>query len=113
VTEQFITQQQIVRMPHPPDYPDISPSDFWLFGHVKNSLAGRTFDVPEQLLEAIIGLLDEIQPSELDVVFSHWIERIRWVLENNGDYYHEQSNCFQTHFSVCFPGRSCSMGIRN
>jgi hypothetical protein len=22
-------------------------------------------------------------------VFSHWVERVRWVLGNNGDSYHE------------------------
>jgi hypothetical protein len=74
---------------HPLYSPDITPPDFWLFGHVKNSLAGRTFDKAEQLLEAITEFLDEIQPSKLEVVLSHWIERFRWVLENNGDYYHE------------------------
>jgi hypothetical protein len=43
-------------MQHPPYSPDIAPSDFCLFGHVKNSLAGRTFDQPEQLPEAITEL---------------------------------------------------------
>jgi hypothetical protein len=85
VTQQFITQNQIVRVLHPPYRPDIAPSDFWLFDHVKNSLAGRTFDGPEQPLGAITQFWDEIQPSELEVVFSHWVERVRWVLENNRD----------------------------
>jgi hypothetical protein len=97
VTEQFITQNQIFRVPNPPYSHNITPSDFWLFGHVKNSLefsgilwpAGRTFDESEQCREAITAFLDEIQPSELEVVFSHWAERVRCVLENNGDYYHE------------------------
>jgi hypothetical protein len=52
-------------------------------------MADRRFDEPEQFLEAITELLDEIQPSELDAVFSHCAERVRWVLENNGDYSHE------------------------
>jgi hypothetical protein len=60
----------------PPDSPDIALSDFRLFGYMKNSLAGRTFDEPEQLLEAITEFLDEIQPSELEALFSHWVERI-------------------------------------
>jgi histone-lysine N-methyltransferase SETMAR len=41
VTQQFITQNQILRVSHPPYSPDIAPADFWLFGHVKNFLAGR------------------------------------------------------------------------
>jgi hypothetical protein len=49
--------------------------------------------------------LDEIHPSEWEVIFSHWVKRVRWVLENNGDYYHESGNPFQKHFPVPFPGR--------
>jgi hypothetical protein len=69
VIDQFITQNQILRVPYSPYSPDIAPSDFWLFSHVKNSLTGGTFDDPEQLLEAIIEFLDEILLSELEVVF--------------------------------------------
>jgi hypothetical protein len=56
---------------------------------VKTLLAGHTFDEPEQLLEAITEFVNEIQPREVVAVFSHWVEGVRWVLENNGDYYHE------------------------
>jgi hypothetical protein len=56
---------------------------------VKTSLVGQIFDEPKQLLEAITEFLNEIQPPEVVTVFSHWVERVRSVLENNGDYYHE------------------------
>jgi hypothetical protein len=56
---------------------------------VKTSLVDQTFDEPEQLLGAVIEFLNEIQPPEVIAVFSHWVEWVRWVLENNGDYYHE------------------------
>jgi histone-lysine N-methyltransferase SETMAR len=73
-TEQFITENHIGDVPHPPYSPDIASSDFWFFGHVKTSLVGQTFDEPEQLLEAIAELLNEIQPPEAVTVFSHWVE---------------------------------------
>jgi histone-lysine N-methyltransferase SETMAR len=88
VTEQFITENHIGRAPHPPYSPGLAPSDFWLFGHVKTSRVGQTFDESEQL-EAITEFLNKIQPPEVVAVFSHWPERVRWVLENNGGYYHE------------------------
>jgi hypothetical protein len=59
-TEQFITENHIGRVPHPPYSPDFAPWDFWLFGHVNTPLVGRTFDEPEQLLEAITEFLNEI-----------------------------------------------------
>jgi transposase len=76
-TEQFITENHIGRVPHPPYRLDLAPSDFWLFGHVKTSLVGQTFDEPEQLLEIITKFLNEIQPPEVIAVFSHWVERAR------------------------------------
>jgi histone-lysine N-methyltransferase SETMAR len=88
-TEQFITKNHIGRVPHPPYSPDFTPSDFWLFVHVKTSLVGQAFDEPDQLLEAITEFLNGIEPPEVVAVFSHWVERVQWVLENNGDYDHE------------------------
>jgi histone-lysine N-methyltransferase SETMAR len=70
-TEQFITENHIEHVPHRPYSPDLAPSDFWLFGHVKTSLIGQTFDEAEQLLEAITEFLNEIQRPEVVAVFSH------------------------------------------
>jgi hypothetical protein len=35
------------------------------------------FDDREELLDAITSFFEEVQPSELHVVFSHWGERDR------------------------------------
>jgi hypothetical protein len=88
-TEQFITENHIGRVTHLACSPDLAPLDFWLFGYVKTSLVGQTFDEPEQLLEAITKFLNEIQPPEIIAIFSHWVGRMQWVLENDRDYYHE------------------------
>jgi hypothetical protein len=55
------------------------PSDFWLFGCIKTSLAGRVFNCADELLEVVIEFLSEIQPSELQFIFHHWIERVKWA----------------------------------
>jgi histone-lysine N-methyltransferase SETMAR len=89
VPEQCIAENHISRVPQPAYSPDLAASDFWLFGYLKNSLASRMFDDPEELLDGITLFLDEVHPSELHVVFSHWVERVRWILENNGDDSHE------------------------
>jgi hypothetical protein len=89
VAEQFIAQNKISRVPQSADSPDLAPSDFWIVGHLKNSLAGQMFDDPEELLGVITSFLEEVHPSKLHVVFSHWGERVRSVLANNGDDCHE------------------------
>jgi hypothetical protein len=76
-TEQFITENYIVRVLRPPSSPGLAPLGFWVFGHVKTSLVGQTFDEPEQLLEAITEFFNEIQPPEVVAVFSHCVERVR------------------------------------
>jgi hypothetical protein len=58
------------------------------------------FDDPEELLDGITSLLEQVPPSEMHVVFSHWRERARSVLENNGDCSHESIFRGQKHLSV-------------
>jgi hypothetical protein len=60
-----------LRVPQKLYSPNIAPANFWIFCYVKNSLAGRMFDEPEQFLEAITEFLGEIQPPELKIVFSY------------------------------------------
>jgi hypothetical protein len=47
--------------------------------------------------------LNEIQPPELVAIFSHSVEMMQWVLENNGDYYHEQIRLLRKHFLIRLP----------
>jgi hypothetical protein len=56
---------------------------------MKAALAGQQFPGPEDLLAGIQEFLSEIQRSELELVVQHWIERVQWVLGNDGDYFHE------------------------
>jgi hypothetical protein len=75
----------LVTIPYPPYSPNLAPSDFWLFGHIKTSLVGRVFNDADELLEAVIEFVNEIQPSESQLVSHQWIERVKWVLANNRD----------------------------
>jgi transposase len=70
---------------HPPYSPDLAPSDFFLFGYVKNRLQGIVFASREELLAGISQVLDDIPPEALPRVFEHWIERLQLVSQNNSD----------------------------
>jgi hypothetical protein len=67
----------------------LAPSDFWLFGRIKTILVGRAFNDVDELLEAVIKFLNEIEPRELQHVSRHWIERVKWIFAKNGDLDHE------------------------
>jgi hypothetical protein len=43
---------------------------------MKAALAGQQFPGPEDLLTGIQEFLNDIQRSELEPVFHHWIERV-------------------------------------
>jgi hypothetical protein len=79
----------ILRVPHPPSSSELAPSDFWLFRYMKAAVAGQQLPGPEDLLTGIQEFLSEIQRSELEFIFHHWIERGQRVLDNDGDYFHE------------------------
>jgi hypothetical protein len=59
----------------------LTPSDFWLLPFLAQ------FPRPEDLLTGIQEFLSEIQRSELELVFHHWIERVQWALDNDEDYF--------------------------
>jgi hypothetical protein len=69
MAEHFLEANDILRIPHPLYSPDLAPSDFWLFGRIKTTLAGAKFDEAEQLLNAITEFLNTISVEELRAVF--------------------------------------------
>jgi hypothetical protein len=87
VAERFRIENDLLRVPHPPYSQDIAPSDSWLFGRMKTALAGSRFTEPEALLEGINHFLGSIENSELTAIFHGSVERVRWIIEHNGDYY--------------------------
>jgi hypothetical protein len=53
VTEQFLIENQLTHVLHPPYSPDLAPSDLWLFGRIKTELADQSFTEPEEFLEGV------------------------------------------------------------
>ena len=58
------TQEAIAKfgwtvLPHPPHSPDLTPSDFHLFGPLKDSLRGTRFEDDESVIRAVSSWLRE------------------------------------------------------
>ena len=70
----------------PPYSPDIAPSDFYLFGYIKELLKGARFESPQQLYSAITEILSGISPETLTSVFMKWEDKLQGVSEANGNY---------------------------
>jgi [histone H3]-lysine36 N-dimethyltransferase SETMAR len=71
---------------HPPHSPDLAPSDFHLFLHLKRYLGGQRFDSDEEVIEAVSDWCN----SQAAEFYNTGIEKLvtRWdkCLNNGGDY---------------------------
>jgi histone-lysine N-methyltransferase SETMAR len=83
----FCEENGLRLAPHSPYSHDLAPSDFVIFGYVKERLKGMVFLSYEELLDAISEVVIGIESETLTAVFEHWIERLEWASKNNSDYY--------------------------
>jgi hypothetical protein len=86
VSQQFMARSEMAIAAHHPHSPDLAPSDFYLFGHVKGLLRGDSFETREQLLLAVEGILDSFEKWPLTKVFLEWMTRPERCIQINGDY---------------------------
>jgi hypothetical protein len=64
VTE-YVDHNSLKRASHPPYPLDLTPSDCYLFGHVKHQLLGKEFTEGGELVSAISKILNQIPPDAL------------------------------------------------
>jgi len=86
VSMERMKQIKFERTPHPPYSPDIAPSDFFLFGYVKEKLKGQKFIARDELYEAVHSILSGISEDLILRVFESWITRCYAVSARNGSY---------------------------
>ena len=76
----YLVENRMMKAPHHPFSPDVAPSDFFLFGNVKFKINGLNFDSPEELLDTMKVILDEIPQEILFKVFDEWEIRLKKLL---------------------------------
>ena len=80
-------QDLSVCLPHPPYSPDLVPSDFHVFGPLKEAMVGKSFRSDEEVQQAVHEWL---RPQPKDFSFSRGIHALpkRWntCMVRNGDY---------------------------
>jgi hypothetical protein len=56
--------------------PDISPSDFWLFGMLKHNMKDREFQSQQAILSAVAKMWNGLTFADVQRVFQEWMERL-------------------------------------
>jgi hypothetical protein len=64
--------------------PDLAPSEFFLFGYLKQQLQRVYIPDRERLKSEIIRIFGEIGPPAFISAFEDWITRSEWVVQNVG-----------------------------
>jgi hypothetical protein len=85
----FCEENRLLLGGHPPCSPDLALSAFFLFGHIKHCLQGIAFPSREELIATVHEIVAAIPRATMEEVFRHWMERLEWVSQDDGDYYPE------------------------
>jgi hypothetical protein len=81
----FCEENELPLALHPPCSSNLAPSDFSLFGYVKERFKGmyshhtRNYSTLDTIGEVVTG----IESETLTAMFEHWMERLEWVSQNN------------------------------
>ncbi|KAA6387697.1 MAG: hypothetical protein EZS28_016777 [Streblomastix strix] len=84
---QFLEENKIIRVAHPPYSPDLSPCGYFLFGYLKRNLQGNTFKTVEEAVDAASKILYSIPKNMLYSRFEIWRTRAWYVNQNDGSYF--------------------------
>ena len=73
-------------LPHPAYSPDLAPSDFYLFGPLKDYLRGQKFDDDESVKVAVKAWVRQCSPEFFSDGFKNWRTRWEKCVTRDGDY---------------------------
>jgi len=81
----FLREEGISVMPHPPYSPDLAPCDFWLFDYIKRNLPDQTNK--SSLFKVVSNIVENIPEKEFKKTFSRLLERMQLCIDNKGEYF--------------------------
>ena len=69
----------------PPNSPDLSPCDFWLFDLIKQNRTDQSDS--ESLHRVVTKVMLSINKDDYKKTFDKWIERMKLCVYNHGNYF--------------------------
>ncbi|CAG5037521.1 unnamed protein product [Parnassius apollo] len=89
-TKEFLEQENIELLDHPPYSPDLSPNDVYTFPKIKNKLRGQRFSSPEEAVDAYKSAILETPNSEWYGCFNDWFHPTEKCVKFRGEYFEKQ-----------------------
>jgi hypothetical protein len=88
-----LEENRITASPRPAVWPDLAPSDFFLFGALKSQLSGCAFESRGGLVEAIRQIASYIPRTTFERLSLEWEDRLPRCININGAYIDESLRC--------------------
>ena len=79
----------IKTVPHPPNSPDLTHSDFCLFSKLKENLRGCRYETIEEMKAAVTKVIDTLTQEDFHRAFQKLLERYNKCIAAGGDYFEE------------------------
>ncbi|CAH1985486.1 unnamed protein product [Acanthoscelides obtectus] len=89
-TRQYLTEENVELLDHPPYSPDLSPNDFFTFPKSKNRLRGQRFHSPEEALDVFKNAVLDLPANEWNKCFENWFERMQMCINLHGGCFEKQ-----------------------
>ncbi|CAH1999497.1 unnamed protein product [Acanthoscelides obtectus] len=89
-TRQYLTEEHVELLDHPPYNPDLSPNDFFIFQEIKNRLRGQRFQSPEEAVDAFKNAVLDLPANEWNKCFKNCFERMQMCINLRGEYFEKQ-----------------------
>ncbi|CAH1969142.1 unnamed protein product [Acanthoscelides obtectus] len=86
-TRQYLTEENVELLEHPPYSPDLSPNDFFTFPKIKNRLRGQRFQSPEEAVDAFKNAVLDLPANEWNKCFLNWFERMQMCINRHTNKY--------------------------
>ncbi|CAF5098576.1 unnamed protein product [Rotaria sp. Silwood1] len=81
----YLTEEGINIMPHPPYSPDLAPCDYWLNDYIKCNLSDQPNE--KSLARAVSKVVKNIPKEEFTKTFDKLLGRMELCINNHGDYF--------------------------
>ena len=86
-TLDFLAENSVQLVSHPPYSPDLAPCDFFLFPTVKEKIRGIRFDSPEEARLAFQEAFWTLPEDRWHNCFDSWFHRMKLCIECSGKYF--------------------------
>jgi histone-lysine N-methyltransferase SETMAR len=83
--DNFLKDNGIAKIQHPPYSPDLAPCDFWLFDMLKKELTSQPD--ARSLKNEVTRILSQVDKKEFAKTFYKWLERMQCCINNKGEYF--------------------------